>query len=275
MNVLNSGTRSRLILVLAAVFLSTLAVYTLAYALYEPLATGIVVAWAATIITMIIYLERKRAGVLGLENQYQELRSYINLQPMISDAFLPYSFWAMEPSSMLNLLSTIQYGGHRTIVECGSGVSTILIGKLLKQLGAGHLYSLEEDENWFKVMSGAIAHDELAEYVTLYFAPLEQNPESGELWYGLDSVGQIRERAAHIDLLLIDGPKSIGPLSRYPALPAFAPVLDAESLIVLDDSKRPFEQAVIKRWSQSFDIQTEKLSSSLRGQTYIRLRSAK
>lgn len=267
-------TRNRSLVVLATVFFSTLALYLVIYYFNPALAIGVTIAWAATALIGVMYLDRKRSEMLGLENHYRELRAFINLQPMLNNTFLPYSFWAMEPSNILNLLSTVQYQKYRTVVECGAGVSTLAIGKLLMQNGEGHIFSLEEDKNWYDVMCSAVAHDGLTDYVTILYAPLEHNALSGELWYTDAAVQLVLAQAGHIDVLLVDGPKSIAPLSRYPALPTFASALDSASLVVLDDSKRSYEQEVIRRWSKSFDLQVEHLNATLRGQAYIRLDAA-
>ena len=269
-----SITRIRFGIVLALVFVSTLAAYLLAYLVYAPLAAGVAIAWGTTILVLILYLERKRSDVLGLEDVHQELRAQMNLQPLLQDTFLPYSFWAMEPGNMLRLLATIQFNDYRTIVECGSGISTILIGRMLKQLGGGHLYSLEEDANWHRVMTHAVEHDGLADCVTLIHAPLEHHPESGAPWYDVPSAGRVYELVKRIDLLLVDGPKSVSQYSRYPALPYFAALLDESSLIVLDDSKRPAEKAVIRRWKESYNLSVEEMPGSLHGQSYVRLRDS-
>ena len=266
-------TRNRSILVLALVFFSTRALFLIVHLFNPALATGVTIAWATTVLIGVMYLDRKRTELLGLENQYRELRAFINLQPMLNNAFLPYSFWAMEPSNILNLLSTMQYQKYRTVVECGAGVSTLAIGKLLMQMGEGHVYSLEEDKHWYDVMCSAVAHDGLSDYVTIVHAPLEHNTTSGTLWYAAEATGRVLAQAGHIDVLLIDGPKSIAPLSRYPALPTFAPAIDSTSLIILDDSKRGNEKKVIKQWGEAFDIEVEQLTATLRGQAYIRLRT--
>ncbi|MBP6016002.1 MAG: class I SAM-dependent methyltransferase [Candidatus Promineofilum sp.] len=210
--------------------------------------------------------------MLGLENENRELRAFINLQPLFGKTFLPYGLWAMEADNLQNLLSTIQYNDYRTVVECGAGVSTLLIGSLLRQLGRGHIYSLEEDEKWHAVMTSTIVHEGLADYVTILHAPLENNPDSGAPWYSLVGAQQILERAGHIDLLLVDGPKSVATLSRYPALPFFASSLNQSSLIVLDDSKRKNELAVVARWGEALQIDVQQLNRTLRGQAHIRLR---
>ena len=256
---------------LALTFLSTLAVYGIAYVIFEPLALGFVVAWATTIIVLVLYMERRRAGILGLEDHYSNLRSYINLQPILGETFVPYSFWAMEPGSLIKLLATIQYHDYRTIVECGAGLSTVAIGKLLKQSGGGHIYSLEDDEQWHAVMSTILIQENLEEFITVLYAPLEMNPESGEMWYSQVAAQQILDSVDQIDLLIVDGPKSIAATSRMPALPTFISKLDHKSLIVLDDSKRENEQQVLRHWRDRFSLEIEQRKDSLRGQTYIRL----
>jgi hypothetical protein len=268
---MKNRVRNRIFLVLAFLFFSTMAFYLLVYTVYEPLAAGVAVAWGTSALFLVIVLERRRPGVLGLEHEYRELFAFINLQPLLGDAFLPYTSSALEPGSMLHLLSTIQANRYHTIIECGSGASTILIGKLLRQMGEGQLYVLEENEQWYDLISAVINHHGLSTTVNLFYAPLEPNPHSGELWYAPDAVRQILDQVGRADLLLVDGPTSLTPLSRFPALPAFAPVLDTHSLIVLDDSKRDYERGVIKRWREMFDLQVEEYGPSLRGLTLIRL----
>lgn len=275
MNLNGTVTRNRMILIEALAFFSTLAVYGLVFLLFEPMATGVAIAWSTAVLILIFYLDRKRSPVLGLENQYSELRSFVNLQPMLNPAFLPHSYWAMEPTDLQNLLATIQYHQYRTVVECGAGMSTLLIGKLLKQLGGGHIYSLDEDENWFEVIRTAVVFNDLTDYVTVIHAPLAPNAESGELWYAPEQARQILASAKHIDVLVVDGPKSVSALSRFPALPFFAGALDSNSLIVLDDSRRNNEKAVIDHWRKRFNIEVEQQTGSLTGQAYIRLHPGK
>jgi predicted O-methyltransferase YrrM len=271
MGYLGIGTRNRLFFALTLLFITTLVLYMVVYYIYELLAVATTMAWSTSVIIYVMY--RWRVEPAKYDAQLEELRSLFNLQPVVSGAFLPLGTWAMEPKSLLHLLSTIQLNHYETIVECGSGVSTIAIGKLLRQSGRGHLYSLEEDKNWYSIMSTVLARECLSEYVTLLHAPLEHNPNSEAQWYTVGKSQQILDSVRRIDLLLIDGPKSVKTYSRFPALPIFAPSLDANSLIVLDDSKRQNETAVLKRWHESFDLLVEEPYSSIRGQAYIRLRA--
>ena len=56
--------------------------------------------------------------------------------------------WALTPDAAVVLAREIALNRPRTIVELGSGVSTVLIGRMLKQAGEGQLFSLDHDASW-------------------------------------------------------------------------------------------------------------------------------
>ena len=64
-------------------------------------------------------------------------------------------------------------------------------------------------------------------------------------WYDLAKLPDIGE----IDVLLVDGPiGAIAEQARYPAFPLLADRLADGGLVVLDDTNRPEEQEVVRRW---------------------------
>ncbi len=269
MPILKYGSRNRLVFFLALIALSFVALYLVTRPLAERFAVVAAIAWATLIIVYMMYRWRSIPPVY--DPQLIELRHLVELQPLVGGAFLPFSGWAMSPNDLFRLVSTIQVEGYRTIVECGSGVSTIAIGRLLRQLGSGHLYSLEEDKAWHDMMAATLAAEGLTGVVTLIHAPLEPYPGADAGWYALEGARQVQAGAGHIDLLLVDGPKSVATYSRYPALPEFTGQLDENSLIVLDDTRRPNESAVLERWRAEFPLRIEDQPDSPRGQAYIRL----
>lgn len=269
MSLFKSGSRNRLIFFLVLIALSFVAIYAVARLIDGWLAVVLSIAWATLIIVYLMYRWRSIPPVY--DPQLIELRHLIELQPLVGGAFLPFSGWAMAPNDLFRLVSTIQVERYRTIVECGSGVSTIAIARLLRQLGSGHLYSLEEDKAWHDMMAATLAAEGLSGVVTLIHAPLEAYPGADAGWYAREQAERVRTGAGHIDLLLVDGPKSVATYSRYPALPEFAGQLDNNSLIVLDDTRRPNEIAVLERWRAEFPLQMEDQPDSPRGQAYIRL----
>jgi predicted O-methyltransferase YrrM len=271
MNHLKSGSRGRLFFFLGLIALSFVALYFVARPIDELLTIVLSIAWATLVIVYLMVRWRSIPPVY--DPQITELRRLIELQPLVGGAFLPFSGWAMDPNDLYHLVATIQFERFETIVECGSGVSTIAIGRLLRQLGQGHLYSLEEDKAWFDVMAATLAGEQLTDRVTLIHAPLEGYADIDSRWYALEKARHIQTRIDRIGLLLVDGPKSVTTHARYPALPVFAAQLDEKSLVVLDDTRRPNEIAVLERWSQEFPLRIESRPDSPRGQAYIRLLS--
>ncbi len=266
---LTPRSRGRMAAALAAIALSIVLLHALISTASESLATAVSTAWAAMIVVYLMY--RWRVFPPTYDVQLSEIRKLIELQPLIGDTFLPIGPWALAPGDLIRLVSTIQYERYESIVECGTGVSTIAIGRLLRQSGRGHLYSLEEDKAWHDVMATALSNEGLGDFVTLLHAPLEDYPDADAQWYSREQVAYIQARTQHIDLVLVDGPKSESTYARYQALPVFYSQLSQTSLIVLDDSRRPNERAVLDRWNRRFALSMTEYPDSQKGQVYIRL----
>ena len=110
------------------------------------------------------------------------------------------------------------------MVECGSGRSTVVIARSLRELGGGSVHSLEHDPAWAQLTRMRLAAEGLAAIATVIEAPLSAHPlaQPGCRWYARWA---LRELPEGLDLLLVDGPPAgEAPIerSRYPALPALA-----------------------------------------------------
>lgn len=53
----------------------------------------------------------------------------------------------MRPSGLVAVLNEILINSRTSIVECGGGISTFYIAKLIQENG-GHLYSIEHELSW-------------------------------------------------------------------------------------------------------------------------------
>jgi predicted O-methyltransferase YrrM len=160
--------------------------------------------------------------------------------------------WALTADAAVVLAREIALNRPRTIVELGSGVSTVLIGRMLKQAGVGQLFSLDHDPSWAEETRRHIQASGLQDHVVVLDAPLARQQFGGKdfNWYQVPE--QLRQ-AGSIDLIIVDGPpQNLDPsgMPRYPALPAFLAQLSPQAMIYVDDAKRPQEQAMIKRWLQ-------------------------
>lgn len=174
-----------------------------------------------------------------------QLSSYNHTYPM------PFGGgWALTPDAAVVLAREIALNRPHTIVELGSGVSTVLIGRMLKQAGTGKLISLDHDPSWAEQTRRHIEASGLQDHVVVLDAPLARQQFGGKdfNWYQVPE--QLRQ-AGSIDLVIVDGPpQSLDPsgMPRYPALPAFLAQLSPQAMIYVDDAKRPQEQAMIERW---------------------------
>src|SRR4051794_1030911 len=93
------------------------------------------------------------------------------LAPLAAPAYLPWNQAAMRPSAVVAVLNEIVINRRQRIVECGSGISTFFIGRLLQRKG-GHLYTIEHDEDWARLLEQELKAEGLEAVVSVVFAPL-------------------------------------------------------------------------------------------------------
>ena len=165
--------------------------------------------------------------------------------------YLPWTEGAIRPAALVAVLNEIAFAERRRIVELGSGVSSIVIGRLLAQRG-GKLTAVEHDPDWAALVRRQVERERLQDFVDVVVSSLEPHHASwsGAPWYSLESVALL---PGDINLLLIDGPPGHGEgmtHSRYPALPALADRLAADALVFLDDADREPEREIIARWAE-------------------------
>lgn len=127
------------------------------------------------------------------------------------------------------------------VLECGSGLSTLLLGIAADRIGYD-LYSLEHDSDWQAQV--ALATQRLGlKRVKVISAPLVMH--GGYAWY--DAPGHF---PADFTLVLCDGPPGTTMGGRYGLLPELRPSLADDCVILLDDAGRDGEQEVLRRWAE-------------------------
>jgi predicted O-methyltransferase YrrM len=177
--------------------------------------------------------------------------------------YLPWSAWAMRPSGLLAVLNEVVLGSRERILECGSGISTIYLARLLADRG-GRAVSLEHDPRWAGFVGGELEAEELEGSARVVLAPLEEHAMAlgGTRWYR-DSAARdaVEALGGPIDLLLVDGPPAGEPeaaLSRYPAVPVLADTLAPNAVVILDDANRAGEAQVLDRWTEEVGMEFER-----------------
>ncbi len=159
--------------------------------------------------------------------------------------------WAASPDFMQIIIEILLEKKPQTIVECGSGVSSIVIGYILEKNKIGQLYSLEHLEQYAVRNEKLIKQHGLENQVNILHTPLIQRQVNDEeaKWY---NISQIADNQL-IDILIIDGPTG----HRYPALPVLFPQLSDTAVIIIDDCKREKDTKNIMRWLQEFPLTAE------------------
>lgn len=156
--------------------------------------------------------------------------------------------WAVSPDLMLLLVSLVQEHRPATIVELGSGASTVWIAMALQEHGVdSRIVSVDHDAAFAASTRERLTALGLDKLVELRHAPLVELELAGESypWYDRAAFADVES----CDLLVVDGPPgNVRPGSRYPALPVLADRMPSGSHVVLDDYQRPDERQMVARW---------------------------
>ena len=164
--------------------------------------------------------------------------------------------WAASPDLLALLIGTVQQRSPRTIVECSSGLSTLILAGCMRNLGRGSVLSLEHDEAYARKTRALLELHGLCDWATVVHAPLcdlALNDWRGR-WYDLAGLPD----GLSVDLLVIDGPPNdLGHLARYPAVPLLYPHLSDDAVIMLDDADRDAEKETVRRWLAEYTDLTQ------------------
>ncbi|WP_346351646.1 class I SAM-dependent methyltransferase [Oceanimonas sp. AH20CE76] len=209
---------------------------------------------------------RKIIKELSTENKniYTQLESLLWLQKRLKlkNQLPPLRGWPVSPDLLLKLHTYITEKKPKTIVETGSGATTLVISDALRQNGFGHLYSLEHLEFYGNQTQHNINQELLEAWGSIKISSLSkwtgehlnQDKEKPAMWYSIDTIDSIKE----IDLLIVDGPpESTCPYARYPALPAMFNKLSDKAQVWMDDANRKDETEICEFWAKKFDMDIE------------------
>ncbi len=176
---------------------------------------------------------------------------YQQFQPQV--AFPPMRIIAGSPDFFKVIIENCQNHRPGVIVEAGSGVSSVVISEWLRATGgAADHYALDHLQQYAEETARKV---EYANSRVLY-APLRSHAIDGRSWQWYD-ISELDEVQA-IDLLIIDGPpEDIQRQARYPALPLLWEKLSDRAVIILDDTNRPDERAVIRKWCARYNLQEQ------------------
>mgnify|MGYP006292881069 CR=1 FL=1 len=213
--------------------------------------------------------EASRASV-NTTQQLEELgRLYRNTGLAWGD-LPPTRGWAASPDFLNLLYNTIKDIQPSTVVELGSGVSSLVTASALKQNGSGILYSFDHEEHYRLQTQQELSRLGLNRFVVTRHAPLKQYEIQGctRLWYDItDEV-----LPAQMDLLVVDGPPEpiVGKGGRAPVVALLFNKLSPQGLVLFDDAGRSGEQEILRDISKIYPDMSVLRHSSEKGAAIVK-----
>ena len=192
--------------------------------------------------------DAQRASLERLAQEADEYRTMREL--LVPGAFdlPPSGGWALTTPTIVHMVHhVLEDPSVQTVVELGSGVSTLWLALAMRKRGTGHIHSFDHEEKFAAITRANVARFGVEEYVTVHTSPLVPCVIEGReyLWYDVSSLPAYLT----VDLLFVDGPpEDTGTDARFPALPQLAPRLAPGAWVVLDDTIRAGERAILARW---------------------------
>lgn len=191
----------------------------------------------------------------------QQMQAVANLHALArTSAAVPFmGGWAASPDVLLFLVDEMVALRPNTVVECGSGVSTLWFALVIREQSLPtRVVALEHDERYVAKTRSLLARHGVAHLADVRHAPLVQLPDGSDLWYDTQEI----EDLADVGLVFVDGPPaSTSARARLPAAPVLLRRLAKVSTIVLDDLVRDEEKQVAALWREQLtDFTYEELS---------------
>jgi hypothetical protein len=145
--------------------------------------------------------------------------------------------WSVEPD-FLDAMAAAARREPGPILECGSGLTTLVLSALRHDRGAS-VWTLEHDPEWFQLVVQRLRRFGLRANVRL--APLRDY--GAYEWYDVSALD-----VPVVSLAVCDGPPNSTRGGRFGLLPVLGSRLAPSCTILLDDAGRPGEQHVLHRW---------------------------
>jgi hypothetical protein len=130
---------------------------------------------------------------------------------------------------------------RQPILECGSGLTTLVLGALAQKAGTS-LWAIEHLPDWAMRVRSQL-QDCGIRAAKVVLAPLRDYGSFD--WYDLGDA----ELPAQFGLVLCDGPPSQTRGGRYGMVPIMRERLVPGCVILLDDAERPAEREIARRWA--------------------------
>lgn len=230
----------------------------------------IILLFSLTLLVLGYFLKARISA--AIEWRYKELeKRQMKLESMISGASesivnavylnsskfkfpVPLGGPSIDADHTRLLTFLLQLKKPKKILELGSGSSTVLIARLLRDLGAppdSHV-AVDHEPVFLNLTRELCTVNGVEEGIHFEYCPLAEVQGHSLKWYQISQ--NIKDRGP-FDLILVDGPPAYTEqtqIARHPALPELVDYLSTDGVLLLDDANRDGERQVQSRWRDRF-----------------------
>lgn len=161
------------------------------------------------------------------------------------DPFAFASTWGLGDDAYSFILADLLARDSRSVVEFGSGTSTL---RLARDLPNATVVSIESDAHFHDELRERLAVHDPAGRVQLRAMQLRWQVHAGSLYLSY-AASRFPDK---IDSVLVDGPPQWTRRGREACLYQVFSALRVGGRIYLDDCRRPEEQRILANWQRSF-----------------------
>ena len=140
------------------------------------------------------------------------------------------------------------------ILECGSGLSTLLVGGIAKKRGIEHIV-FEHIGQWSKKVQRQLDKHKLNN-TNISNTPIKDYGNYS--WYDISTV----KSPENFALIVCDGPPSSIKGGRHGLIPLMKHNFSADCVILLDDADREQEHDIVKQWQKEMDMSMRVIGDS-------------
>jgi len=163
--------------------------------------------------------------------------------------------WRANSDYVHDALTDIIQKGKGSVIDIGSGVSTLVFAYGLKKNGTGKVYSLEHSEKYYHETLRMIKTHKLEDYCEIHLCPLKEYTIDGKTWLWYD-ISRIDFNKDEIALISVDGPPgNTQEHARFPAVPLLKDHITELTTVFLDDAHRQEEKDIAKIWAENYKFE--------------------
>ena len=206
-------------------------------------------------------------------NATKQIEAAVGLQSYFATGELPSinterHTWPISTDFAFYLVQLLEINDYDTIIEFGSGISTVIIAKTLAKMAARRqdtrpvvFISFDHLDQYYNQTLAQLKQASLTDAVLLTLAPLQPYTAPNGNTYPFYSchtalAGLAQQRPGHGSrvLVVVDGPPAAtGKHARYPAAPSvLAQFKGARIDFLMDDYIREDEKEIVAQWQAEF-----------------------